>query len=221
MKKWMLIILFIIITNVVIADKGDIEVYKPNEVLDLSIHLTNITGNVIGASCQAEIRNQSYNVIAELTLNEIDGGWYNGTYNTSDIGKFFCRQNCTKDNFFAAETCDFVIEGDKQMPIAVILTVIFIISVYFFILAKLFTERQFTEHGLIKLLFFMIAFWVLLLPLNMAVQYNDFNAGPSVVTDHLNTLYTIIVYLNFFITFYFILWFLVQMLKKIGIINQK
>ena len=213
--KWLIPIILIMFLPTVMADRGEIEIYRPNEVLDLSIHLSNRTGNVLGALCQAEIRNDTYNVIFNTTLNEIDGGWYNGTYNTSKVGKYFCRQNCTLGTFFAAETCDFVIEGDSQMPIAVILTIIFVISVYFFILIKLFTERQFTEHGMIKLLFYMTAFWILLLPLNIAIQYNDFEGGPIVVTEHLELLYEIMVWLNWFITFYFMLWFIVQMLKKV------
>ncbi len=213
--------LMIFTLPIVFADRGEIEVYRPQEVFDLSVHLTNRTGNVLGATCSVEIRNSTYDVLDTLSLNEINGGWYNATYNRSDVGKFFCSQNCTQGTFFAAETCDFVIEGDAQMPIAVILTVIFVIFVYFLILVRLITEREFTEHGLIKLLFYMTAFWILLLPLNMAIQYNDFEGGPAVVTDHLELLYQIMVYINFFIGIYFFLWIVVQLLKKIGNVKNK
>ncbi len=219
--KWITIILLMVFFPIVIADRGEIEIYKPNEVLDLSIHLSNRTGNVLGANCQAEIRNDTYGVIFNITLNEIDGGWYNATFNTSKIGKYFCRQNCTQGVFFAAETCDFVIEGDAQMPIAVILTVIFVLGVYFLILGRLLTEREFTEHGLIKLLFYLLSFWFLLLPINMAIQYNDFNGGPPVVTEHLELIYQLMVYLNWFIAIYFVLWIIVQLLKKIGNTKNK
>lgn len=216
MKKWLLILLTILLTSFAVADKGEIEIYRPNEVFDLSVHLSNRTGEVTGATCQAEIRNESYGVVYNITMNEIGGGWYNATYNQSKVGKYFCRQNCTKGEFYAADTCDFVIEGEEQMPIAVILTVIFVISVYFLILVKLFTARDFTEHGLVKLLFYVTLFWVLLLPLNMAIQYNDTNGGPAAVTDHLTLLYQIMIWLNSFIILYFMLWFIVQMIKKIG-----
>ena len=219
--KWSIIILLILMMPIVMADRGEIEIYKPNEVLDLSVHLTNRTGVVLGATCNVQIRNDTYDVIETITLNEIDGGWYNATYNTSTIGKYFCVQNCTQGTFFIADTCDFIIQGERQMPIAVIGSVIFVIAIYFFILIRLFSEREFTEHGLVKLMFFLIAFWAILLPLNMAVEFNEFNGGPPDVTDNLNLLYTIIVYLNFFITVYFILWFLVQLLKKIGNTTNK
>ncbi len=221
MKCILLILLIIMLATVTIANEGEIETYKPREIMDLSIHLTNTTGEVTGAVCQVEIRNETYGVIFNTTLNEINGGWYNGTYNQSRIGKYFCRQNCTKGNLFTADTCDFIIEGDAQMPIAVILTVIFVIIFYFFIMIKLFTGRDFTEHGLITLLFLMIAFWILLLPLNMAIQYNDDGGGPTAVTNYLNLLYKIMVYLNWFITIYFILWLVVQILKKVGNTKNK
>ena len=220
MTKWTLLIILFLFLPIVMADSGEIEIYKPREVLDLSVHLTNISGVVLGALCQAEIRNQSYDSIEIITLNEIDGGWYNGTYNTSKVGKYFCIQNCTQGSFFTAETCDFVIAGDDTMPIAVILTVIFVISLYFFIMIKLFTARDFTEHGLIKLLFLMIAFWILLIPIDIAVQYNDDNGGPTAVTGYLNLMYRILVYLNWFVTFYFFLWFIVQMVRKLLILRD-
>ena len=214
--KWLTIIIMVLILPIVMADQGEIEIYKPNEIMDLSVHLTNTTGNVLGATCQVEIRNEIYDVIYNVTLNEIEGGWYNATYNQSRIGKYFCRQNCTQGKMFVAETCDFVIRGDEDMPIAVILVVLFVIIIYFFLLINLFTARQFTEHGLIKLLFLMIAFWVLLLPVNMAIQYNDANGGPVAVTTYLELLYQIMIWLNSFIIVYFMLWFIVQMMKKIG-----
>ena len=219
--KWHLMFFMFLLLPIVMADQGEIEIYKPTEVFDLSIHLTNITGEVTGANCQTGIKDENYNTIYNATLNDIGRGWYNGTYNTSATGKYFCTQNCTKGSLFVATTCDFVIKGDTTMPIAVILTVIFVILVYFFLLITIFTQRQFNEHGLIKLLFYMTAFWVLLLPVNMAVQFNNLNGGPVAVTDHLELLYTIMIWLNSFIMFYFILWFIVQLLKKLMMHKEK
>lgn len=219
MKCTLLIILTILLLPIVMADGGDIEIYKPKEVIDLSVHLTNVSGDVTGANCSIQINNISYNSILNTIMNEVGNGWYNYTYNTTKIGSYFCRYNCTQGDMFVAETCDFVIAGEEDMPIAVILVVIFVIIVYFFLLINLFTARAFTEHGLIKLLFLMIAFWILLLPVNMAVQYNDANGGPVVVTEHLETLYIIMVWLNSFIILYFMLWFIVQLLKKIGAVK--
>lgn len=221
MKQWIILMIMVMFVPMIYADKGLIEIYKPNEVFDLGIHLTNRTGEVLGADCNVQIRNESFGVIQDATMNEIGGGWYNYTYNQSKIGKYFCRQNCTQGTFYVANTCDFIIAGEENMPIAIILAVIFVIIVYFFLLINLFTERTFTEHGLIKLLFFMVAFWILLLPVNMAILYNDFNGGPASVTANLEVLYLIMIWLNWFIMVYFILWFIVQMLRKIGVVKDK
>ncbi len=218
--KWLLLILLIFLLPTVMADEGDIEIFKPKEVFDLSIHATNKTGDVTGATCNIQIRNESFGQIINENMTDIGGGWYNFTYNTSRLGKYFCRQNCTQGELFIANTCDFIIAGDKQMPISVILTVIFVISVYFLVLIRLFSEREFTEHGMVKLLFHLLAFWILLLPINMAIQYNNFNGGPVVVTEHLELLYQIMVWLNWFIIFYFFLWFIVQILKKLTAAGQ-
>lgn len=212
--KWHLILLIILLPTVM-ADEGEIEVYKPKEVFDLGLHLTNKTGDVLNANCSIQIRNESYGVILNDRHNEINAGWYNFTYNTSKIGKYFCRQNCTKGDFFAASTCDFVIKGDDKMPLAVIISVIFVLAIYFLILINLFNQRAFTEHGLLKILFLMIAFWAILFPINMAVLYNDANGGPAGVTDNLETMYQVMIYLNYFITFYFVLWFIFQLIKKL------
>ena len=208
--------IMVLFATTVFADKGLIEIYKPNEVFDLGIHLTNRTGEVLLANCSVQIRNESFGTIQNSNMNEIGGGWYNFTYNQSKVGKYFCRQNCTKGDFYIANTCDFIIAGEDDMPIAVILAVIFVIIVYFFLLINLFVARSFSEHGLIKLLFIMIAFWVLLLPVNIAVQFNDANGGPANVTTMLELLYQIMIWLNSFIIVYFMLWFIVQMIKKIG-----
>ncbi len=161
--KWLLIILFIILTTIVVADKGDIEIYKPNEVFDLSVHLSNRTGNVLGAICQAEIRNESYGVIATINLNEIDGGWYNGTYNTSKIGKFFCMQNCTQGAFFASETCDFVIGVEDNMALGMLVFIPLFIAMFLLIVSWMLDSEKYwaLKLGMILLGFVFIfqAYW--------------------------------------------------------------
>ncbi len=219
--KWQLIIIMFLVLPIVMADKGDIEIYKPREKFDLTVHLTNRSGDVTGANCSIQIRNESYGTIENFEMDERGGGWYNRTHNSSRVGTHYCRYNCTQGNLFVAETCDFAIRGDTGMPIAVVLTVIFVILVYFFLLINLFLTRTFTEHGLIKLLFLMTAFWLMLLPVNIAIQFNDANGGPVAVTDHLSLLYQIMIWLNYFIMIYFFLWLLVQLMKKIGNVKRR
>lgn len=204
----------------VIADGGDIEIYKPKEVIDLSVHVSNVTGNVVGATCQVEVKNSSYGRIFNTTMNEIGGGWYNATYNNSKVGKYFCLQNCTSGSLFVAGTCDFVIQGDATMPIATVLVILFVIAMYI-ILMRFFTLQIFSEHGLVKLLLIMLAFWFLLLPVNVVTRLNEFNGGPASVTSNLDTLFVIMLLVNVFISFYFFLWFIAQIVKKINVSKNK
>lgn len=149
--------------TVVIADKGEIETYKPREVLDLGIHLSNRTGNVLGANCQVEIRNDSYGIIFNTTLNEIDGGWYNGTYNTSKVGKYFCRQNCTKGIFFAAETCDFIIGAEDNMTLGMVVFIPLFIALFLLVVSWMLDPEKYwaLKLGMILLGFVFIfqAYW--------------------------------------------------------------
>lgn len=219
--KWTLIIILIVAIPFVIADEGDTEIYLPKEVFDLSVHVTNVSGDVIEANCSIQIQNESYNLLVNDVMNEIDGGWYNYSYNNSKTGKYFCRHNCTQGDQYIANVCDFIIEGDETMPIAIIFATICVIVIYFFILIHMFTTRTFNEHGLLKLLFLMISFWIILLPINMAMQYNDFNGGPAAITSNLSMLFRVVLYLNVLITFYWFLWFVVQLLKKMNVMNAE
>ena len=111
--------------------------------------LKNITGDVTGATCNVQIRNESYIVLDNFVMEDLGGGFYNATYNTSRIGKFFCRQNCTQGAFFAAETCDFVIEGDEKLAIAITLLLLFVISAYL-VLVVIMSRETFSVHGAVK-----------------------------------------------------------------------
>ena len=102
------------------------------------------------------------------------------------------------------------------MPLTTIIGTVVIIILYFIVLIRMFAEREFNEHGIIKMLFYLIAFWAILIPLNILVQFLEHYAGPADVIDSIQLLHLIIVYLNYFITIYFMLWFLIQLLKKVG-----
>lgn len=131
MIKWIPTIFIILcMTGITLADKGSIETYKPGEVFDLSVHLTNVTGNVVGADCNIEIRNNSYGVITDGEMNEIGGGWYNYTYNTTNVGKYYCRQNCTQGDDYVSETCDFIIGVEDNMLLGMIIFIPLFIAAF-------------------------------------------------------------------------------------------
>lgn len=157
MKK-LIILLMILCMPVVMADEGLIEVYDQNEVLDLSVHLTNTTGEVEGATCKVTILNTNYTLVYEATMNEIGKGWYNATYKTSNTGKYFCVQNCTKGDLYAAETCDFIIRGDT-MILAAIITVI-VIAFLFLALGLL--KRDYTFTMVSAITFIVIGVYIII-----------------------------------------------------------
>jgi len=154
--KWIILTLMLLFATTVYADEGLIEQYEKDEVFSLGIHLTNRTGEVLGASCNIQIRNESYFVLEDSVMNEIEGGWYNFTYNTSDLGKYFCRQNCTQGTFYAANTCDFIIEEG----IKVITAIILILSISFILLIIGLWKRDWNFGFLSGFLFSVIAIYI-------------------------------------------------------------
>lgn len=220
MKKWLILIFIILFATIVIADKGQIETYKPREIFDLGIHLSNDTGDVLGALCQIQIRNESYEDILSATLNEIGGGWYNYTYNTSKTGKYFCRQNCTYGTLFAAETCDFIIKGDENMPIAVILTLALIVFVYLWFIRSL-NQDILSQHGLIKSAIFLFVFWFLLIPLNIQIESMGNEGATTSMISMISVVHTVMIYLNLVLTAYFIIYLIVSFARSINENVQK
>ncbi|KKM75544.1 hypothetical protein LCGC14_1389140 [marine sediment metagenome] len=110
--KWIPIILMVLmIAFVDAAQDSNVNIFDTNEVFDLSVHLNNENGDVLGANCSIQIRNNSFDVLVDDNMNEVNGGWYNFTYNTSKVGKHLCRTNCTKSGEFTAGNCDFIIEA--------------------------------------------------------------------------------------------------------------
>ncbi len=158
MIKWIPILTIILLLPIVMADEGEIETYKPREVMDLSIHLTNKTGNVAGAVCQIEVRNESYGVIFNTTLNEIGGGWYNGTYNQSRVGKYFCRQNCTMGKSFTAGTCDFIIGVEDNMIFGMLIAIPLFIALFLLVISWMLDPEKYwaMKFGMVMLGFIFI-----------------------------------------------------------------
>lgn len=160
----MIILMVLLLPVIVLADKGIIEQYKPNEIIDLSIHLANYTGNVEGATCQVEIRNNTYGVIYNITMNEIGGGWYNATYNQSEVGKYFCRQNCTQGSLYAAETCDFIIGVDENMSLGMVVFIPLFIAGFLLVVSWMLDSQKYwaLKLGMILLGFIFIfqAYWM-------------------------------------------------------------
>jgi len=214
------ILMFVLISIGVYADQGIIETYQPNELFNLALHLSDENGNVLGSNCGIQIRNNSFDVILNGDMNEINQGWYNFTFNTSQTGSYFCRQNCSSGpSKFVAETCDFIIEPDEElnkMTLAIIVAVLAVILFYLF-LFKAFTIQLFIEHGAIKTLLLFVSMWLIQIPINIMISFNNFFLGPPQVSSLLNTTNLVIISINTLILFYFILIFLKAIVDKMNI----
>ena len=196
----------------------------------VTANITSNTSNLTGLYAYLNI-DGDFAFLTETPQNQSVGDVY--TINVTQVRWFLAtpqeRQRYGMNVSYTNDTLSFQGEHENliltsevnEMEIAIVLVVIFVIGLYFIILVNLFAARSFSEHGLIKLLFLMVAFWILLLPVNMAIQYNDTNGGPVAVTTYLELLYQIMIWLNSFIVVYFMLWFITQIFKKIGMAKDK
>lgn len=192
---------------------GDVEEYRSQETIPLGIHLFNSSGDVSGANCKVQIRNLSFAVIQEGSMNQVTNGWYNYTYNTSKFGYHYCSQNCTLGTTYGAEECDFIVGGDESLSLAVMLATIFIIGVYLYLFKNLAFELfsgLLTNHGALKFLFMMGAMWLMLIPMGIAMQYNLLNYGQGNIQLLLETMNTTMLYIDSFVLIYFSIWFFIQ-----------
>lgn len=128
---------------IVIADKGEIETYKPAERFDLTIHLTNQTGEVNKANCTVMVLNSSYGVILNESMVSKGRGWYNYTYNQSNVGKYFCSQSCVNGGLFAAETCDFIIGVEDNMLLGMIVFIPLFIAAFLLVISFFLPAEKF------------------------------------------------------------------------------
>jgi len=209
---------------------------KVNRDVHANIHVFNkSTGlpvtNRSGVSCYFDLYNQTGDHLIETLELESDGEieWeidISGTnFSSTGTYSFVVWCNNSGQGGFVSSGFDVTTSGEDEvednMPLIIIGGILVIIILYFIVLIRMFSERQFTEHGLIKMLFYLVAFWVVLIPLAIMSSFLEHYAGPEDVISLINVLYEMMVYLNYFITIYFILWFIIQMLKKVGNTRNK
>lgn len=186
MKKWIIVILMGLLAGMVVAEEGINNIYRPNEVFGLPVHLSNRTGDVIEANCSIQIKNSTQNLILDDLMREIGNGWYNYSYNTSNTGEYYCRHNCTQGNLYVAGTCDFIIKSDEKMSIAIILMMTVVIA-FFFILAGIVKIES------IRYLFIAISGFALILMVNIGMLLAQ-ESLPLSVQSLLSTTYLLILY---------------------------
>lgn len=170
----------------VFADDGLIETYRPNQVFDLSVHLTKRNvGDVTGANCSVQIRNASYDVVLDDVLRETGGGWYNYTYNTSKVGKYYCRQNCTLSGQYNAATCDFLIQGEENMYLGIIFILIF--AIIFMLWLAYYVNVQAFKFMFIAIAIIML---LVLISIGIIIARDNISAG---IQDLISTIYSMLI----------------------------
>jgi len=201
----------------------------------INVHVFNSTNGVPvgakeGVSCYGDLYNKSGDhliEVFELTRDGVEYEWdIGGTNFTNDgIYPYVIYCNTSVQGGFFSTAFDVTVSGEDEvidnLPISITVAIMVIIVLYFIVLIRLFAERQFSEHGFIKMLFYLTAFWVILIPINILVIFADHYAAPEVVIEQVELLFQLMVYLNYFITIYFILWFVIQLLKKVGNTSNK
>lgn len=139
--KWAIIILMVLCASAVYAE--DFPTYKVKEAFEIAMHLSNATGDVVGANCNVQIRDTNYTVLDNLVMGDAGGGWYNRTYNVSRAGTYICRLNCTQGTYFAADTCDFIAESKMETIMINLFYLTFALAAALLILALVFRDTNF------------------------------------------------------------------------------
>jgi hypothetical protein len=189
-------------------------------------NLTQGTPVLDGLSCELDLHNSTGHVIfSNLEVPKV-GNHFEETIAGSNIShegyyEWVVLCNTSTEGGFVGETFEVTRNGFERVELndlgfGIIASILAIIIIYFVILIRMFTERSFSEHGLVRMLFYLVSFWVILIPINLMSIFNEYYNGPVTVTTMIETLYQIVIWLNYFITIYFILWFVVQMIRKIG-----
>ena len=171
--------------------------------MDLSIHLTNKTGEVNNANCSIQIRNATFDTLIDSYMNNTNGGWYNFTYNTSKVGKYYCRQNCTLTGQYTSDTCDFIIQGDEKMSIAISIIIIGIAALFFVLAFAMDTKK----HQALKTLFLILAMITILIGLFFAYTTSIDNGASTAIQTALFALYRVglyafVIFIAYIVIFY-------------------
>jgi len=184
-----------------------------------------------GAVCLFDLYNQTGDHLIEKLILENDGDveWEidigGGNFSTTGSYSFIIWCNTTTLGGFVSSGFDVTTSGEDEvednMPLVIIGGILIVIALYFIVLIRMFAEREFTEHGMVRMLFYLTAFWVILIPVHVMSLFLEHYSGPEEVIGMITLMFQLIVWLNYFITVYFILWFLIQLFKKIGNTKNK
>lgn len=199
-----------------VIPSGSLMIIKVN--VTSSINYTNISAylNTNGDFKFLSETPQNQSIQNIWTTNYTEVQWYVATpaeYQRYDFNVSYTLQNTTG---LLTETERVLVTrtGDENLVIGLILVWILFIGLYVYMI-RFFTIEFFQEHGGFKMLFVLGVFWLMLIPFNISIQYNDYLGGPEGVTNLLEGIYPWIIWINWFITAYCIIWFTIKMLQKV------
>ncbi len=101
-----------------------------------------------------------------------------------------------------------------NFEVAVILPVIFVIGYYGYLISII-KQEMFEVHGFLKSFFLIFNFWLLLFPMSLAIDFVGFNSGTIAMKDTLSAMYLGMVYINWFMTIYFLVFLFISTMRSV------
>jgi hypothetical protein len=209
------------------------EAIRQNEDFNFIVQAFNTTsGNPIinNIGCYFNLYNKSNTLILTLednTANNLDYSFNVKGSNFTDLGQYAYTINCntTDTGGHISNILEVTNSGNKPNANNILLGVVvawFFVITFYVVMIRIFKLELFTEHAGVKLFFMVGSFWLLLIPLSITIQFNEYLGGPEGVTAMLNNVMPWVFWFNIFITLYFILWYIISMLRNLqGVRNDK
>jgi hypothetical protein len=203
------------------------EAIRQNEDFTFIVHAFNTTSgkpitNSIG--CYFHLYNKSSTLILEMEDNAINNN-FDYSFNVkggnfTEAGHYAYTVNCntTDTGGYISNPLEVTNSGNKQNANNILFGIIavwFLIIAFYVAMIRMFKLDLFTEHAGIKMFFMVGSFWLLLIPLSITIQFNEFLGGPEGVTIMLNNIIPWVFWFNIFLTLYFIMFFIISMLRNL------
>lgn len=208
---------------------------KLGEGIEFPIHTFNVTSGMIMTSEKSDIKCSGYvlfpngsQVYKKEPLSDYEDHWMLdlSSNNFTILDTYAVSVHCNNSDT-GGSIIDYVRVTktgnsipDTYVPIVLIISSIFIILFYLILTSK-FVIEAFTEHAFIKMLFLITSMWLVLFPLNISKLLAEFKTIPLSIAGQFEIMIQIIIWINVLITFYFIIWFSVEIIKKLLYIKHQ
>lgn len=209
------------------------EYYKQNNNITLnfdilSYNLTRLSNS--SANCSFYLANEfgDIEIKRNLSYDAQNAAWYSKYY-TDDLGVHTYYIHCVSDrqqNGYLVQAFETTYTGDEKIRDTTLLTIfgviITVILFYLYMVKNLNLEslnfREKSQLGLaggIKMLFLMLSFWLILIPLNFGIYLSNSYIGNEALTNTFIILYWAAISINIFISFYMFFFVLKIFINKL------